>query len=381
MLRIGGLLRKPAIALWSLPILLVIAAAVFIQLDAKWRKQARNDAANAGVKEAVTQAAAWLNKGDQKSGAIVEQRLMAALAVNDVSEKGDGDAVLDQVRTRRAELAADSMFDSAKNKLDAKAITDAIPLLRQYAADPHATKKAEAQKLLTECDAATSETAALQTLIEMSDEQFQLVTNSGKLDDGKVTHPVLVLLRNELIRRNIENAAQRRDALRLAEERRREAERIAAIQRQQAEELRIKAEKEREHNEREAQLAKERNPPAVSFKDLVNFPERYRGKLVKLTSVWFHGDLRRDKSFGVFTVGVSSEDGKYISQFLSRDKLTFDVSDTFGGFLDQISKADAKTKTNLCCWITTLGEYPVARIYRIERLNNDGEVVEAYDEK
>ena len=82
---------------------------------------------------------------------------MKAIAANDVSEKANADAVLETVRTRRAELAADSIFDSAKTKLDAKAIGEAVALLHRYVADRHATKKPEAEQLLADYDLATSE--------------------------------------------------------------------------------------------------------------------------------------------------------------------------------------------------------------------------------
>ena len=114
------------IVLWSLPVVASIGGGAYIHFDAKWRQQARIDAANAEVREAVKGADGWLQQGSAKEGETVKQRLLKAIAANDVSEKAHADAVLDTVRTRRAELAADSLFDSAKTKLDAKAIVEAV---------------------------------------------------------------------------------------------------------------------------------------------------------------------------------------------------------------------------------------------------------------
>ena len=115
---------------------------------------------------------------------------MTAIAANDVSEKANADAVLETMRTRRAELATDSLFDSAKTKLDAKAIVESVALLHRYVADPHATKKPEAEQLLADCDLATSDSAAIKTLVALNEVQFVKFRNTGKLDDHKIAHPV-----------------------------------------------------------------------------------------------------------------------------------------------------------------------------------------------
>ena len=141
--------------------------------------------------EGGSQRGRWLAQaGERKEGENVEHRLMKAIAANDVSEKVNADADLEAVLTRRAELAADALFDSAKTKLDAKAIVEAVALLQRYVADPHATKKPEAEQLLADYDLATSESAAIETLIAMSDEQFVQFRITGILDDHKIVHPV-----------------------------------------------------------------------------------------------------------------------------------------------------------------------------------------------
>src|SRR5204863_9162 len=135
------------------------------------------------------------------------------------------DAVLKTVRTRRAELAADSILDSAKTKLDAKAINEAVALLHRYVAERHATKKPEAEQLLADYDLATSESAAIETLVAVSDEQFVQFRDTGKLDVRKITHPILAELRATTWRRNVETANLRRVENKFAEAIRQESER------------------------------------------------------------------------------------------------------------------------------------------------------------
>jgi len=255
------------IVLWLLPVVFAIGGGVFLHFDAKRGQQARIDAANTEVREAVKEADGWIKQGSAKDGENVEQRLMKAIAAKDVSEEANADplfemvrwiqpgsakngenverglrkaivakdvseevnadAVLELVRTRRTELAADSLFDSAKTKLDAKEFVEAVELLQQYVADPHATKKPEAQQLLADCELATSESAAINTLVAMSDERFVQFENTGKLDDTGITHPVLVEIRVTTLRRNLETASQRREENKIAEENRQESERLA----------------------------------------------------------------------------------------------------------------------------------------------------------
>jgi len=232
------------IALCSLPVVVAIGGGYRIRSDLKSRQQARIDTANTEVREAVKGAEGWLKQDHPKfqEGENAEYRLMNAIAAKDVSEKADADAVLESVRTRRAEFVADLLFNSVKKKIDNKAIGEAVALLHQYAADPHATKKAEAEALLVDCDLATSDTGALQTLTAMSDEQFLRYQNTGIVDDHTFTHPILKLIRSFTIRRNLKAASQRREEKRIAEaNRRKEENRIAEAARQESERLALAA--------------------------------------------------------------------------------------------------------------------------------------------
>lgn len=247
----GGNQGLKKILLWtglgSLAVVVVLGVAVFLHFNGKWKQQSRIDAANAEVQEAVKRADGWLKQGSADEGKSVEDRLMSAIAAKDVSGKANADAVLEKVRTRRAELAADSLFDRAKIKLSSKAVPEAVALLNQYVADRHATKIPEARQLLADFDLATSDSAASKTLMAMSEEQFAHFTETGKLDDRKFAHPVLVEIRATALRRNLTADKQRR-----ANQRREEAKIAEANRHKEREEAKLKETEEAKLKEKEA---------------------------------------------------------------------------------------------------------------------------------
>jgi hypothetical protein len=207
--------RRLKIALLSLTVVVAIGGGAAILFAAKHRQQARSGAANAEVKEA-----------------------------------DDG----------AAERAADAIFDAAKTKLNAAYFgrdiaLQAIALLRQYVADPHATKKAEAQQLIAEYDLATSDEAALQTLMAMSDEQIGRFYITRVLHDNKITHPNLASLRVDTMERHFHTAFQRHTENRIAEENRQHEENLKKNQIAEAKKI---AEAKRQESERLALAASQR---------------------------------------------------------------------------------------------------------------------------
>jgi hypothetical protein len=117
----------------------------------------------------------------------------------------------------------------------------------------------------------------------MTDGEFDRVKAGGAIDDRKVTHPVLLEVFNETVHRNLDKAVQRREKLRVVNEKRREAKRLAAVQRyRQRKELKRAEEERRQAQlevEREAveQLRRMRDNPSLTpqLEDVANFPERY----------------------------------------------------------------------------------------------------------
>jgi len=251
-----GMSRKTLVAMWSFVGVFALGCVVFLVWHSHSSHQAKIAAANERISQAIAAANEWVAGQSSVDGEAIERQLAGALKDEDATEKGNGDAVLSQVRQRRQQLAeqarieqaqrrATAIFNDAKREIDAKRVTEAITLLRKYVADPHATEQGEAQRLLAEAETAVSDMLTLDALVVMNDAAFERAKTAGTIDDGKVTHPVLLGVRSETIQRNLDKAAQRRAEMKVVEEKRREAERVAAMERRQQEEQRRQAEEAR----------------------------------------------------------------------------------------------------------------------------------------
>jgi hypothetical protein len=129
-------------------------------------------------------------------------------------------------------------LEQAKAKFDKIKLVEAAALLQRYIADPHATKKSEAKQMLADYDLASSQSAAIETLMAMSDQEFAEFTIIGVFDDHKIKDRKLISLRSSTLRRNVKTANQRREEIKLAEaNRKKEEAKIADAKRQESERL------------------------------------------------------------------------------------------------------------------------------------------------
>ncbi|MCE9527704.1 MAG: hypothetical protein K8R36_16810 [Planctomycetales bacterium] len=225
-------------ALWSFVGVCALACVLFIAWHSNSSHQAKVAPANDQISEAVAAANEWITGNSSLDGEAIEQRLADALQDDDATEKANGVAALAQVRQRREQFAEEARieqaeqeatvaFKDAKKRLDARDVAAAIQLLRKYVSDPYATEKADAQRLLAEAETAVSDSQTIDALVAMEDGDFDRVKAAGEIRDGKVTHPALTASRTETIQRNLKQAAQQREAIRIAEEKRREKERLS----------------------------------------------------------------------------------------------------------------------------------------------------------
>jgi hypothetical protein len=228
----------------------------------------------------------------------------------------------------------------------------------------------------------------LDSLMAMSDETFAQVKATGTITDDKVKNPALLAVRSETINRNLGQATTAREQNRLVEEKRKENERLAELERQKQVEEWRKADEEnrredaqKQRDEANAKIATRNNPPSVNFKDFVDFPENYMGRVIKIESVWLWGNPDRHKAEGIFGVTIQSRDGKIVSGGVLSSDLVFVTSEQFGGFLDTVFAANVKVSTNLYCEVTKIGDTPVAKLYRVETLNLNGDIQHTYNDK
>ncbi len=235
--------RKPAIspllAGWSLVGILAVCGVTFIVWHSRSRHQAEIAAADAQASKSIANAKAWIAGDSPVHVALIEQELSEVLQNEFTTKKVDAEATLNQVRERRSQLAADSVFDQARKQLDGNQVPEAILLLREYMIDPRGTRRTEAQRLLDEAEVAISESKTQESIASMTDDQLTAAGNSlsPEIPDGNVTHPALKRLRAEIASRHLVPELQRRNDLKIAAEKRLEAERLAALERKRVEEV------------------------------------------------------------------------------------------------------------------------------------------------
>jgi predicted RNA-binding Zn-ribbon protein involved in translation (DUF1610 family) len=241
-----GMSKRTLVALWSSVGLFALGCVLFLLWYSHSARQAKIATANGRISLAVAEANDWLGAEKRSDdGATIEQGLADALKDLLATEKGNGEAVMSQVRQRREQVAehariaqaqrkATALFDEAKRLLDGTQIAEATALLQQYVADPNAVEPAQAQRLLSEVEMAVSDSLILNTLVAMNDASFERVKVDGVIADGKVNHPVLSVIRRDGIRRNLDTASTRRQENKIAEDSRLKAERAAAIERERA---------------------------------------------------------------------------------------------------------------------------------------------------
>ena len=125
-----------------------------------------------------------------------------------------------QVAAQKAQVAAQKIFDEAQQALGQNNIPEASLKLKAYLSDENATKTSEAKKLLAEIELATSKSAALDTVVAMSEEDFQRFQKSHHYDDARVTQPILAKQWDSALVSALPDAPKKREeenAKRLAE--------------------------------------------------------------------------------------------------------------------------------------------------------------------
>jgi len=342
-----GLSKTTLIVLWSG---VAVFAIVAIQLVV-WSSQASHAAnivsANQRISEAIENARQWIASNTQDAGETVERQLTESLASELATEKTEGETMLKQVRQRRTKLSemvrtqglqrkASAVLDKAKRQIDGKEGTEAITSLREYLADPYATSKVEAQRLLAEAEIAVSDTLTIDSLVTLNDTAFNRAKDNGTIDDRKVAYPGLLAIRQETIQRNLDKARQRRQVLKAEEEKKRDAEQLAVLDRQrlqkEQEEERL-AEENRLQQAGEARRKEMKRPKDGSqmFGEIVANPERYAGHHFFIKGMYYSDKLEREANFNCFSIQfIVVEGNKGAVSGLRADRLSFIVSEKLG---------------------------------------------------
>ncbi len=232
-----GLSKTALVASWSAVGVFALGCLLFVVWYSASSQQAKmTAAANDRIAAAAALAEEWLDRESGADGVVIEQELSDALAEAEATERSRGKVLLDRVRQRHQQFAeqariqqgrheAAALFDDAKRHIDGKRVAEAVVLLHKYVAHPHATEAADAEQLLREAEAVLSETLTLEALRAMSKEDLECARSTGHIDDGRVTHPTLLAVRGETVRRQAGELLQDREETELPTEGRSDGER------------------------------------------------------------------------------------------------------------------------------------------------------------
>jgi len=232
----------------------VIAIPMAISSSNRHAEQARIEAANQGVRQAVEKAEKWIQVGQLANADQIEEGLNSAEADAVATQKTSVATTLAAFRNIKVERQAARILESALKFIAQKQFDKAQRFLRQYREHPYATEQQKARTLLSEITLATSDEDALRTLLAMDDKAFSALSNGSAMPAiPSITHPVLLETRIDTLKRNVAEAGRQREEQR----KKAEAEQLAekeAIQR--SKQLAAKAiQKEKEAAERLEQLA------------------------------------------------------------------------------------------------------------------------------
>ena len=389
--QVGG--KKRLLVMWSLVGVVAIGCVLFLVMHTRAERAEAVATANARVQSAIESANEWLEGTSTLDAESIEKELEQALTQELATEFGNGKDVLSQVQRRQEEIRADAILLAAMQHLDDEQFAEATAELDEYIADPYATDRETARRLLEEVETALSDDETLETLVAMSDAQFSRAEQTGSITDGRVKHPVLKSRREESVQRQIEEAATVRKQLKAEEQERAlakqlEAERLEAarMERQRREEEQNQARLRAESQAAEL-LRRRRDSPRLSpdIEDVANFPDRYADNYVCFKSVAVHGNIERNQyADNRFRVPLTSQRNEYYTGF-SSDHLQITTSDTIAEALLKIVDADAKLlRCDVYCEIAIVEAFgrkvPQATVYKIAVYNFGGNIAQVLED-
>ena len=186
-------------------------------------EQARIDAANQEVRQAVEKAEKWIQAGRLADADKIEEGLNAAEANSVATQTTSIGPTLVAFRKAKDERQASRLLEFAVDAIAFKRFDKAQNLLRQYLAQEHATERRKAETLLAEIAFATSDSEAMSTLLAMDDDSFSNFLR-GDFSAVVLSHPVLIETRIATLKKNLAEAGRQREETR----KRTEVQRIAA---------------------------------------------------------------------------------------------------------------------------------------------------------
>jgi hypothetical protein len=203
--------RHLKIVLFGLPAVALVVAILTIVSFERSKARRQIETANTEVRELAKRAESWLAGTAVSDAHEIERALLAAQTTEHATDITPVVEALKRIRTRRAELAANVQLDNAVKSLNQGRTTEAARLLKMYIADPHATKRSDAETALTQVELVTSRGAAVATLARMSDDEFDQFRLTKAYRDIRITYPSLERIWSDTLTHALAEGEKERD--------------------------------------------------------------------------------------------------------------------------------------------------------------------------
>ncbi len=320
-----------------------VAIAMVISSSNRHAEQARVDAANQEVQQAIEKAEDWIRSGRLDNADQIEGGLKAAEANAVATQKTSIDPTMAAFTKAKDERQAARILESALEAIAEKQFDKAQKLLREYLDHQYASERQKAKGLLSEIALATSDQDALRTLLTMDDKAFATFSNGGAVAaTPSITNPVLVEIRIGTLKKNLAEAGRQREekgkkaeAERLAEQKRIDTERAEARQREQvAEQAKRDAQETRQQDEKTISyevLKKWGDPPGRFGMDILVSETAARADVMSLVNSLMR---RYNDQYLVINIFDSRETWR------NQDNEAYPEKEYFRHFLVQVWKDD-----------------------------------------
>ena len=216
---------------WVAPIVAVVISG-FVIYSASQRSTERLDLiADKHLQTEINRAKEWLNSGSPSQFQSVEESLLEAMQNMHVTDTTQAQETLTQLQNRNATFQADALFETAKQSVEQRKITQAIAELVQYLADEKGSHHDQAQSLLDEAQFVTDPNSASLVLDNMTDTEFNQIQKGAAFKNDKISNKTLLAFFEDRLKGQIPTAVQQREANK-QKRKQMEQERILAEQKQ-----------------------------------------------------------------------------------------------------------------------------------------------------
>ncbi|WP_417386438.1 hypothetical protein [Gimesia sp.] len=213
------------------PIVAVVISGFVIYSTSQRSAERQDLIADNHLQTEIDRAKDWIKNGSPAQFQSVEESLLAAMQNTHVTDTTQAQETLTQLQNRNAIFQADALFETAKQSVEQRQISQAITELVQYLADEKGSCHDQAQSLLDEAQFVTDPNSPLLVLEKMTDTEFNQFQKGAAFRNNKISNKTLLAFFEDRLKDQIPAAVQLREANR-QKQKQMEQERILAEQKQ-----------------------------------------------------------------------------------------------------------------------------------------------------